>query len=206
MVTVYNKPEFSYHACHNLKILWQRERLLSLSPFCRSRIERDVVWVDLTCRKIDFIETELKMVTVQSSLQIWWHHTLDKQEPNLCWTHPPPSTLRYFPFSGAPCHLLTPLTPAGVSQLPWACGSLYWILLCNILLSSYSDISRACSWLLISEQAVFQVVDALCAVCLASGQLWEKLRQGTLLMLLQKCEVFGDLSWPQRLRTCFMPS
>lgn len=54
--------------------------------------------MDLTCRKIDFIETELKMVTVQSSLQIWWHHTLDKQEPNLCWTHPPPKHVEVLPF------------------------------------------------------------------------------------------------------------
>lgn len=43
---------------------------------------------------------------------------------------------------------------------------------------------------------------------LSSGQLSDsgvELGQGMLLMLLPECNVFGDLSWPQGLRSCLCP-
>lgn len=58
----------------------------------------------------------------------------------------PPTILRCLPFPGTGMSLADSSghTCRCLSQLPWVCGGLCWILLCNSLPSCWSGSSRAC--------------------------------------------------------------
>lgn len=83
-------------------------------------------------------------------------------------------------------------------SLPWICSPLCWLLLCNSL--PFSEFDSSCAlymgFIFQSKMSLGLQVPSV----LVGGQLSDssmEISQGTLLMLLPKCKVFGDFSWPQ---------